>query len=339
MSVGNHDSMPSFRRANRGASPVVGNILMVGVVVILGAVLTLLSFGFLTGLEDPAPQAAFDGEFTADGDLVLTHTDGDTVPASALVVKASDGDSTRTLGTWESLAGSGGDVAAGDNLRLSGFNGDETVRVVWEAGSGDRSATLQTFATRGVDAPVSDAEVVEGTTAFASQDNAFGDKAWQCLARIEESNWALSTSQNDQPDNDDQQEKYDWQNGQTVPFTIEYNDQGNEIASLAVDGRTAFADTTTYPATGDTIGITLKVDSDTSGTVEVESLRLDGLPLSTASASAGTGESNVLLVNDDSIGDGFVLTGDVTFSWSGAKPSNSEMQLNVEIEEAGTGQS
>ncbi|WP_425433322.1 choice-of-anchor W domain-containing protein [Haloarcula rubra] len=154
-------------------------------------------------------------------------------------------------------------------------------------------------------------------------------------------NWELSTSRDDTPNPSisSQEADYPWQNGQTVPFTLAYNQDGNDEARLTIDGSTAVADTTSYPATGDSIGMTLKVTSPSTMSVSVSNLRLDGLRLSQQSAQTGSNNAVNLHINRDSISDGFVLTGSVTFGWSGSRPSESNMQLNFEIEEDGTGSS
>ena len=77
---------------SRGASPVIGVILMVAVVVILAAVVSTATFGFLSNLREPAPHiAASSGELTAqdgnDGGIVLlTHEAGDTVRIADLEI-------------------------------------------------------------------------------------------------------------------------------------------------------------------------------------------------------------------------------------------------------------
>lgn len=324
---------------DRAVTPVIGNILLVAVVVILGTVLTVIALGYVDSLQAPAPEATFEGEFSDAGTLTLTHTNGETIPAQDIRLRVSDATGERTVGTWKTIAGGPSDVSSGDAIEVSGFNGDETVYVVWNPPGGDRSQVLTTFETRSIPASLSPATVTAGTGQFASQSPAFGDRAWQALGRIGGSSWEVSTSQDDQPDNADQQAEYTWQQGTDVPFTLSYDQNGNGEATLTIDGATAAADTTTYPATGDTIGITLRVTDPSRMSVAVSELRLDGLRLAEQSAATGSDQKVTLLIDEDSIADGFVLTGSVTFDWSGAKPTGSNMQLNVEIEEQGTGTS
>lgn len=323
----------------RAVSPLIGNLLLIAVVVILGAVITVFAFGYLDSLQAPAPQAKFSGEFSNQGTLTLTHTQGDQIAAQDISLRMTDATGERSLGTWETISGASSDVSAGDSIRVTGFNGDETVFIIWQPVTQDRSHILSEFQTRNIPSPLSSASVTENTGGFAGQTGAFGSRAWQALGRIGGGGWEVAASQDDQPDNGNQQAEYNWQNGKSVPFTLKYNQDGNEEASLTVDGSTAIADTTTYPATGDTIGLTLRVTDPSRIAVSISNLRLDGLVLSQQSATTASNQKVNMLINDDAIKNGFVLTGSVTFSWTGSKPTGSNMQLNFEIEEKGTGSS
>jgi len=77
---------------SRGASPAVGIILMVAIVVIIAAVISVSSFGFLGNLRDPAPNiAAASGDLTTQsgnggGIVLLTHKGGDSVRVADLEI-------------------------------------------------------------------------------------------------------------------------------------------------------------------------------------------------------------------------------------------------------------
>ncbi|QSG04986.1 LamG domain-containing protein [Halapricum desulfuricans] len=60
-------------RAIRGATPVVGNVLLVAVVIVIGVVLVTLSFSFLEGTGAPSAEASFEYEQTPVG-LEMTAT-------------------------------------------------------------------------------------------------------------------------------------------------------------------------------------------------------------------------------------------------------------------------
>jgi flagellin-like protein len=79
------DDYLGVTRESRGASSVIGVILMVALVVILAAVISTFSFGFVDSLREPAPNIAkSSGAFVPqdgnDGGIVLlTHEAGDSV--------------------------------------------------------------------------------------------------------------------------------------------------------------------------------------------------------------------------------------------------------------------
>lgn len=147
--------------------------------------MTVVAFGYVDSLRAPAPQTAFAGEFSNQGRLTISHTDGETVPAQDILVRVSDSTGDTTLGTWKTLYGTPTDVSAGNSITLSGFNGDETVYLVWKPLSQDRSQILSRFQTRNIPSPLSSATVSDSTGQFASQRSPpFGSTAWQSLARI-----------------------------------------------------------------------------------------------------------------------------------------------------------
>jgi flagellin-like protein len=59
--------MTADRRRDRGATPVIGNILLVAVVVVIGMTLVGLSFAFLDNTGTPTAEAAFEYEQTSAG--------------------------------------------------------------------------------------------------------------------------------------------------------------------------------------------------------------------------------------------------------------------------------
>jgi len=140
-------------------SPVIGVILMVAITVILAAVIGTFVLGLGDSVQDSAPQASFNFDYT-DGtadELEVAHDGGDTIETSALdaVVNGAidgDGDPNGTV-AFSSLGVSTTDVSAGTtatvneaNLGLGGTAdldlSGATVRVVWSDSSDDNSATL-----------------------------------------------------------------------------------------------------------------------------------------------------------------------------------------------------
>ncbi|AUG47251.1 hypothetical protein BVU17_06820 [Haloarcula taiwanensis] len=62
----------------RGVSSVIATILLVGVVVILGSVLSIFTLGIAEDLDAPAPQASFDFDWEkSTRTLTIRHEAGD----------------------------------------------------------------------------------------------------------------------------------------------------------------------------------------------------------------------------------------------------------------------
>ena len=144
----NRTSGPDGERA---VSPVIGVILMVAITVILAAVIGTFVLSIGGDVPDQNPQASFSFEYTEDasalgsdselyttgadsssGDLTVTHDGGDSIDAAAVTLKDDDGSAVSPFAS-EITAGSAQTVDVGS---------DDTVRVTWEASSGDSTATL-----------------------------------------------------------------------------------------------------------------------------------------------------------------------------------------------------
>ena len=158
---------------DEAVSPVIGVILMVAITVILAAVIGTFVLGLGDQVQDTAPQASFNFDYTntsatSPGDsIAVTHDGGDSIPADQLNASVSgaaandggwsgvtftgaatdgnlfDGSSDVTAGSSDTIDNDdfydGTDtVTDGETLDLSA----STVRVVWTNSNGDNSATL-----------------------------------------------------------------------------------------------------------------------------------------------------------------------------------------------------
>ncbi|WP_338728126.1 type IV pilin N-terminal domain-containing protein [Haladaptatus sp. DJG-WS-42] len=120
-------------------SPVIGVILMVAITVILAAVIGTFVLNLGDQVGDAAPQAKFSFDYTESTDtLVITHESGDRVKATDLKIKDGDGD---TDTDWDAAGGSTF-ATAGDSVTLNPVESDDTVRLIYDDGSGD-TATIQ----------------------------------------------------------------------------------------------------------------------------------------------------------------------------------------------------
>jgi flagellin-like protein len=162
-----------FISADEAVSPVIGVILMVAITVILAAVIGTFVLGLGENVQQTAPQASFNQDYSKAGDsdasnpddiLTVTHSGGDTLSGSELYItyrsvsgKVVDGQAEGATGTSEvtsgtkwSNAGGGSDVSAGDSIKLYGNDGGggfdtATFNFVWRSTNGDSSATLSTW--------------------------------------------------------------------------------------------------------------------------------------------------------------------------------------------------
>lgn len=121
---------------SRGQSQVLGTILLVGVVVVLGTVLTVAAFAFLEGGETTTP-ASVDASATAEN-VTLVHQAGRplAIEDTSVVLRQSGEDRRLPLSDFEILAGdTDGEMVAGETLSIAhdGIPGEMTVLVVDEA--------------------------------------------------------------------------------------------------------------------------------------------------------------------------------------------------------------
>jgi flagellin-like protein len=153
-------------------SPVIGVILMVAITVILAAVIASFVLG-LGGNQQATPTASFTFDYTQGNSdsssyVEVTHDGGDTIKGSEVYLRGSNFASQSFTGSSDSsiskssvnYAGSspgedwnsaGGDmsaekgdesaIAAGDGITVQA-NSNYEMRIVWQPGSGDSSATL-----------------------------------------------------------------------------------------------------------------------------------------------------------------------------------------------------
>lgn len=117
----------------RSVSPVIGVVLMIGIVVALGAVIGGSIFGLGTGIGETAPNTQFDAEYDGDEDiLTVTHVAGDTVDGERLTYSI-DGD-----GFGDNT------VTSGDSAEFN-IDNDEIFEIRWESSSGETSTVLFTY--------------------------------------------------------------------------------------------------------------------------------------------------------------------------------------------------
>lgn len=111
--------MTRNEESSRALSPVVGIVLLIGIVVALVAVSGTIFFG-LADTNDPAPDVVFEHERTGDrSEHALRHVGGDEL----------DGDELELRGVADPDSPAGRALAAGDNLSF--YPTADEVEVVW----------------------------------------------------------------------------------------------------------------------------------------------------------------------------------------------------------------
>lgn len=133
-----------FRPGDDAVSPVVGVVLIVGIAVMLMTTVGVFVLGFGPGEPAPETQVQFTQE---DGNVTVTMLEPAGVQADNLVVRADGADAcVKDRNGWDTS----GSVDQGDELTVYGASGscgsglttDDTVRVVWRASNGGRSAIV-----------------------------------------------------------------------------------------------------------------------------------------------------------------------------------------------------
>ena len=136
--------------ADRGVSPVIGVILVVAVVVILAAIVSVFAFGFVSDINEPAPNVADTGEFevenepSGDQTVRIRHSGGESVSVEELeiIVRASGpGDSLPKETRLVALPASGSslnDKNIRGDLVFEGSGNDQVIDgdpgVTWSSG-------------------------------------------------------------------------------------------------------------------------------------------------------------------------------------------------------------
>ncbi|MFC6975470.1 type IV pilin [Halomicroarcula sp. GCM10025709] len=126
--------------SERSVSPVVGGVLMLGIVVLLVGASAVFVFQ-LTEEQTPAPETAFDLERTDSGAYELVHEAGPEL----------DGDRVTLRGVADPDVLRGRTLSAGQSVVV--FPQDETVRIVWIESEGNRPPTSSRGSTSGRRSP------------------------------------------------------------------------------------------------------------------------------------------------------------------------------------------
>lgn len=127
----------------------------------------------------------------------------------------------------------------------------------------------------------------------------------------------------------------DWSNGQTKSFTLSHSlatgdlvlSIGNTVMTWDFAGSTAFNELSIM-AKGATTG-----EGNNVYTSTISDLRLDGILLTNNVLSDDDNSRNGLRLTGKTFSD-FILSGDLTFSWAGATPSGSRIEMFLGVNDS-----
>jgi flagellin-like protein len=154
----------------RGVSPVVGVVLMLGVTVVLGLMIGPAVFGTIGGLADETPDADFaffyeediDSDRTDDfgaqvtgdtGLMVVRMESGESLDPGSVEVRSGASGGNLLTDTADDVYGPDDRLQQGDTVDIVAARG-ETVELIWRASDGDESVILASMTVPGTSSPV-----------------------------------------------------------------------------------------------------------------------------------------------------------------------------------------
>jgi len=121
--------------------------------------------------------------------------------------------------------------------------------------------------------------------------------------------------------------QYEWPNDTAVPWTLTYDGTTN-LVTFTLGGATLQY---TPPLSGFT-EIFVRTRAVNAGTgIVVNGLTVDGEVVSDVSQALGASGLDILWIHGGSVSDGFALAGQTTMSWTGAKPSQSQLAFQIKV--------
>lgn len=122
------------RSTDRGVTPVVGVVLMVGLTVVLASVVGAMTFSMADEeLQEPAPTVGVSFQYDESANTVtIRHEEGPPLERANLAVVRDGG--TTSL--------SGGSVTAGDSVATISYTPGERILLVWERPGGGSSTVI-----------------------------------------------------------------------------------------------------------------------------------------------------------------------------------------------------
>jgi hypothetical protein len=121
-------------------------------------------------------------------------------------------------------------------------------------------------------------------------------------------------------------EQYNWQSGQSEPFTIAY-EAASGLVRFTLGGHTL-----QYIASGTLTDVFLRTRAVNEGSsVTLGDLALDGLSVGDGSSCDAVSEVDYLRIEGGDLADGFVLTGTAVLQWTGTAPTQSRLAFQIKV--------
>ncbi len=124
-----------------------------------------------------------------------------------------------------------------------------------------------------------------------------------------------------------------WPNGLPVLFTVVYDGSRQVTATLSyLLANTLVSSRSTHTVADDFSDLFLLTRAERAhARIQISNLFLDGLPVGASSSAihSGAAAQDVLRIQGGSLADGFILTGTITMAWTGPRPNNSQLDLEI----------
>ena len=144
--------LSQFIDEERGASPVIGIILMVSIAVILAAAVGGYVLDEGDRIPDDVPQTSFSYDYDQTENVTITHTSGDSIDNSTIEILIDGGEAYPDPDTPSTnvthAVGWNDTISSGDSVELYNVSGHaiaeggDTVRIVRTDPSGGSSTTI-----------------------------------------------------------------------------------------------------------------------------------------------------------------------------------------------------
>lgn len=313
-------SLRGMLDSRRGISPVVGVTLLVAISIVLSVAVASV----VLGVQTPAkpPTAALDVD-VADGKVTIEHTSGESIDADRLAI-VYDGTTT----DWSALGSvTSGDVTAGDSGTLSADSTGE-LRLRWTAPDGAQSHILySSFVAPSAAVSVTDVTFDSGYSGWSDAHlQTAGYSPEGHFREVQTTGELQFRDEETMPATTDKRSLSQASSGTTRSFTLRYD---GSTFTHTVDGTTLT--TSAIHVEENAIAVMAKNRDSSVDAVRVTNIQINGNAVGTDLDVSTSDKAESIVIEADGIEDGFELTGDVTYTYSGTPGSNEAIGVRIGI--------